>query len=57
MQIDLRRLAKDILDVSKIDSHRLTLNKELFNLNEKIKYVVDDSYKPNKNKSSSNNSR
>jgi signal transduction histidine kinase len=38
----LERLAKDILDVSKIDSHRLTLNKELFNLNEKIKYVVDD---------------
>ncbi len=38
----LERLAKDILDVSRIDSHRLRLHTELFNLNEKIKYVVDD---------------
>ena len=51
----LERLAKDILDVSKIDSHRLTLNKELFNLNEKIKYVVDDITNQIK-KNSSNNS-
>jgi signal transduction histidine kinase len=51
----LERLAKDILDVSKIDSHRLTLNKELFNLNEKIKYLVDDITNQIK-KNSSNNS-
>ena len=51
----LERLAKDILDVSKIDSHRLTLNKELFNLNEKIKYVVDDITNQIKKNSSNNN--
>lgn len=38
----LERLAKDILDVTRIDSHRLILHKELFNLNEKIKDVVND---------------
>jgi signal transduction histidine kinase len=38
----LEKLATDILDVTRIDSNRLILHKELFNLNEKIKNVVDD---------------
>ena len=55
MQIDLRDWQKIYLMLSKIDSHTLTLNKELFNLNEKIKYVVDDITNQIK-KNSSNNS-
>jgi signal transduction histidine kinase len=38
----LERLAKDILDVTRIESHRLKLHKGLFDLNETIKDVVDD---------------
>ncbi|HET7344795.1 MAG TPA: HAMP domain-containing sensor histidine kinase [Nitrososphaeraceae archaeon] len=38
----LERLAKDILDVTRIDSHRLILHKALFNLNETIKNVIED---------------
>jgi two-component system sensor histidine kinase VicK len=38
----LERLAKDILDVIRIDSHRLILHKVLFDLNETIKDVIDD---------------
>jgi len=38
----LERLAKDILDVTRIESHRLILHKGLFDLNETIKDVVDD---------------
>jgi signal transduction histidine kinase len=36
----LRRLAEDILDVSKIDSHSLLLHKEHFNINEVIGNIV-----------------
>ncbi|HZD83820.1 MAG TPA: HAMP domain-containing sensor histidine kinase, partial [Nitrososphaeraceae archaeon] len=38
----LERLAKDILDVTRIDSHRLILHKVVFDLNETIKDVIDD---------------
>jgi signal transduction histidine kinase len=38
----LERLAKDILDVTRIESHRLILQKVLFDLNQTIKDVVDD---------------
>ena len=38
----LERLAKDILDVTRIESHRLILHKGVFDLNETIKDVVDD---------------
>jgi signal transduction histidine kinase len=38
----LDRLANDILDVTRIDSNILILNKQRFNLNEKIRNVVSD---------------
>jgi signal transduction histidine kinase len=38
----LERLAKDILDVAKIESNRLTLNKERFSLTEKISNTISD---------------
>jgi signal transduction histidine kinase len=38
----LERLAKDILDVTKIEGMRLTLYKECFSLNEKIRNAIAD---------------
>lgn len=38
----LQRLTKDILDVTRIESHSLELNKELFNLNNVIANIVLD---------------
>jgi len=38
----LERLAKDILDVTKIEGMRLTLHKECFSLNEKIRNAITD---------------
>ena len=38
----LQRLAEDILDVTKIESHSLTLHKERFNLNEVISNTIQD---------------
>ncbi|MFL6359871.1 MAG: ATP-binding protein [Nitrososphaeraceae archaeon] len=38
----LERLAKDILDVAKIESNSLTLNKERFSLTEKISNTISD---------------
>ena len=38
----LQRLTNDILDVTKIESQSLKLNKELFNLNDLISNIVDD---------------
>ena len=40
--IRLDKLAKDILDVAIIDNNTLTLNKQRFNLNEKIRNVISD---------------
>lgn len=39
----LQRLAEDILDIAKIDSKSLMLDKTLFNLNEVIENVIDES--------------
>ena len=41
----LKRLAEDILDVSKIESRSLAIHKELLNLNEAISGAVQDSVK------------
>lgn len=38
----LEKLVNNILDVSRIESQKLQLNKEYFNLNEKIKNVIKD---------------
>jgi signal transduction histidine kinase len=38
----LQRLAEDILDVTKIESHSLTLHKERFNVNEVISNTIQD---------------
>jgi signal transduction histidine kinase len=38
----LKRLAEDILDVTKIESHSLILHKERFNLNELISNTIQD---------------
>ncbi|WP_415311583.1 ATP-binding protein [Candidatus Nitrosocosmicus sp. FF01] len=38
----LEKLVTGILDISKIDNNRLRLNKESFNLNEKIQNVIKD---------------
>src|ERR687887_744719 len=38
----LKRLTDDILDVTKIESHSLSLNKESFNLNDVITNVIED---------------
>jgi signal transduction histidine kinase len=38
----LQRLTNDILDVTRIESHTLNLNKERFDLNEMISHVVED---------------
>jgi signal transduction histidine kinase len=40
--IRLQRLSNDILDVAKIESGGLTLNKEVFELNEVITNIIDD---------------
>jgi signal transduction histidine kinase len=40
--IRLQRLSSDILDVAKIESRSLKLNKELFDLNEIISNIVED---------------
>src|SRR5919201_3028714 len=40
--IRLQRLTEDILDVTKIESQSLNLNKEQFNLNEVITNAIDD---------------
>jgi signal transduction histidine kinase len=39
----LARLASDLLEVSRIESNTLRLQKETFDLNEKIRHVVNDS--------------
>jgi two-component system, OmpR family, sensor histidine kinase VicK len=38
----LQRLTENILDVTRIESQSLQLNKEQFNLNENIRYVIND---------------
>ena len=38
----LQRLAEDILDVSRIEGRNLSLNKELFNINDVIRNVIQD---------------
>ena len=38
----LAKIVSDILDVSRIEGKRLELNKELFNINEKVKNVIKD---------------
>jgi signal transduction histidine kinase len=38
----LQRLTEDILDVTRIESHSLKLNKERFNLNDLISSIIDD---------------
>jgi signal transduction histidine kinase len=38
----LQRLTEDILDITKIESHSLKLNKELFNLSDLISSIIDD---------------
>src|SRR6478672_8840172 len=38
----LKQLAEDILDVTRIESHSLSINKELFNLNDVITNVIKD---------------
>ena len=40
--IRLQRLAKDLLDVTKIESQSLKLNKEIFNLNDVISTLIED---------------
>src|SRR5215216_5916478 len=65
----LQRLTEDILDVTKIESNSLTLNKQQFNLNEMITSAINDIivkkdfnsenvkilYEPNNNKQDNNN--
>ena len=38
----LQRLTNDILDVTRIESHTLKLNKETFNLNDLISHIIED---------------
>ena len=38
----LQRLTNDILDVTRIESHTLKLNKEPFNLNDLISHIIED---------------
>jgi signal transduction histidine kinase len=65
----LQRLTEDILDVTKIESNSLTLNKQQFNLNDMITSAINDIivkkdfnsenvkilYEPNNNKQDNNN--
>jgi signal transduction histidine kinase len=55
----LNRLAEDILDVTKIESHSLYLTKEEFNLNDVVTNTIDDmmSNKVLKAENSNNNNR
>jgi signal transduction histidine kinase len=50
----LQRLTEDILDVTKIESNSLTLNKQQFNLNDVISNVVQDYPKQIENGNNSN---
>ena len=43
----LEKLVNNILDVSRIESHKLELHREYFNLNEKIKNVIKDIHSRN----------
>lgn len=47
----LEKLVNDILDVSRIESNRLTIHKEYFNLNEKVNNVIKDIYSKIQNSS------
>ncbi|MDQ3838362.1 MAG: ATP-binding protein [Thermoproteota archaeon] len=38
----LQKLTDDILDVTRIESHTLTLNKEVFDINELISHIIQD---------------
>ena len=40
--VRLQSLTNNILDVSRIDSQTLKLNKEKFNINEKMRDIVND---------------
>jgi len=40
--VRLKNLTNSLLDVSRIESQSLSLNKEKFNINEKIRNVIDD---------------
>ena len=51
----LEKLVNNILDVSRIESQKLELHREYFNLNEKIKNVIKDIHSRNKFNSSPNN--
>jgi signal transduction histidine kinase len=51
----LEKLVNNILDVSRIESQKLQLNKEYFNLNEKIKNVIKDIRSKNTSNPLSNN--
>lgn len=53
----LQKLVNDILDTSKIESNRLELHKEFFNLNEKIRNVIKDIHAKTSNNSHSDNIR
>jgi signal transduction histidine kinase len=50
----LEKLVKDILDVSRIETNRLEVHKEYFNLNEKIGNVIKDIHGKTKNHSEGN---
>ncbi|HKR72636.1 MAG TPA: hypothetical protein VJR94_00840, partial [Candidatus Nitrosocosmicus sp.] len=51
----LEKLVNNILDVSRIESQKLELHREYFNLNEKIKNVIKDIHSGNKFNSLRNN--
>ena len=51
----LEKLVNNILDVSRIESQKLELHREYFNLNEKIKNVIKDIHSRNKFNSLRNN--
>ena len=52
----LHQLTEDILDVTRIESHTLTLRKERLNLNDVILNVVEDYRRQIANRSSSSGS-
>ena len=53
----LEKLVNDILDTSRIESNRLELHKEFFNLNEKIRNVIKDIHDKPENNSHSHEFR
>ena len=53
----LEKLVNDILDTSRIESNRLDLHKESFNVNEKIENVIKDISNKTNNYKDPNNSR